>query len=94
MKLLLQPGDGIQPTVKAINRAKSSVEIAIFRFDRGEVERALANAVSRGLFVHALIAYTNRGGKATCADSKCVCSGRVSLSRVRIPILRVTTISS
>ena len=63
MKLLLQPGDGIQPTVKAINRAKSSVEIAIFRFDRGEVERALANAVSRGLFVHALIAYTNRGGE-------------------------------
>jgi phosphatidylserine/phosphatidylglycerophosphate/cardiolipin synthase-like enzyme len=63
VKLLIQPGDGILPTVKAINRAKSSIEIAIFRFDRGEVERALANAVSRGLFVHALIAYTNRGGE-------------------------------
>jgi cardiolipin synthase A/B len=63
VKLLIQPGDGILPTVKAINRAKSRIEIAIFRFDRGEVERALANAVSRGLFVHALIAYTNRGGE-------------------------------
>src|SRR5439155_27256300 len=46
-----------------INRAKSSVEVVIFRFDRSEVERALANAVGRGLFVHALIAYTNRGGE-------------------------------
>ena len=63
MKLFIQPGDGILPTVKAINRAKSSIEIAIFRFDRGEVERALANAVGRGLLVHALIAYTNRGGE-------------------------------
>ncbi|HEY6389799.1 MAG TPA: phospholipase D-like domain-containing protein [Bryobacteraceae bacterium] len=63
MKLLVQPGDGITPIVEAINRAKKSVEILIFRFDRGEVERALANAVSRGVLVQALIAYTNRGGE-------------------------------
>jgi phosphatidylserine/phosphatidylglycerophosphate/cardiolipin synthase-like enzyme len=49
--------------IKGINRAKKSVEIVIFRFDRTEIERALANAVSRGVFVHALIAYTNRGGE-------------------------------
>jgi cardiolipin synthase len=49
--------------VEAINHAKRSVEIAIFRFDRGEIEKALASAVSRGVFVHALIAYTNRGGE-------------------------------
>ncbi len=63
MKLLIQPGDGVAPLVEAINGAKSRVEIAIFRFDRGEIEKALANAASRGVFVHALIAYTNRGGE-------------------------------
>jgi cardiolipin synthase len=63
VKLLVQPGDGVQPLVQAINRAKSSVEIAIFRFDRAEVEKAMADAVSRGVTVHALIAGTNRGGE-------------------------------
>ncbi len=63
MKLLIQPGDGVAPLVDAINGAQSRVEIAIFRFDRGEVEKALANAAARGVFVHALIAYTNRGGE-------------------------------
>ena len=28
-----------------------------------EIEKALANAAARGVFVHALIAYTNRGGE-------------------------------
>jgi phosphatidylserine/phosphatidylglycerophosphate/cardiolipin synthase-like enzyme len=51
------------PLVKAIDRAKKSVEIVIFRFDRKEIETALAKAVTRGVFVHALIAYTNRGGE-------------------------------
>ena len=39
------------------------MEIVIFRFDRREIEKALAAAVSRGVHVHALIAYTNRGGE-------------------------------
>src|ERR1700686_1028583 len=63
VRSLVQPGDGIMPLVRGINSAKKSVEILIFRFDRTEIERALANAVSRGVFVHALIAYTNRGGE-------------------------------
>src|ERR1700686_2984099 len=63
VRSLVQPGDGIMPLVKGINSAKKSVEILIFRFDRTEVERALANAVRRGVFVHALIAFTNRGGE-------------------------------
>jgi phosphatidylserine/phosphatidylglycerophosphate/cardiolipin synthase-like enzyme len=63
LKLLVQPGDGVAPLVEAINGAKVRVEIAIFRFDRGEIEKALANAAARGVFVHALIAYTNRGGE-------------------------------
>jgi cardiolipin synthase len=63
VRSLVQPGDGIMPLVKGINQAKKSVEILIFRFDRTEIERALANAVVRGVDVHALIAYTNRGGE-------------------------------
>lgn len=63
MKLLIQPGDGIGPLVKAIEKARTRVEIVIFRFDRIEIERALEDAVKRGVFVHALIAYTNRGGE-------------------------------
>ena len=46
MKLLIQPGDGVAPLVDAINGAKSRVEIAIFRFDRSEIEKALANAAA------------------------------------------------
>ena len=63
MKLLIQPGDGIDRVVKAIRKAKESIEIMIFRFDRPEIERALIDAVERGLFVHALIAFTNHGGE-------------------------------
>lgn len=63
MKLLVQPGDGIKPLVKAIERARSSIQIVIFRFDRLEVEKALEDAVKRGVAVDALIAFTNRGGE-------------------------------
>jgi cardiolipin synthase len=63
VKLLVEPGDGVQPLVKAIASANHSVDIMIFRFDQREIERALANAVSRGVAVHALIAHTNRAGE-------------------------------
>ncbi len=63
MKLIVQPEDGVKPLVNGIDRARKSVEIAIFRFDRKEVEHALENAVNRGVFVHTLIADTNRSGE-------------------------------
>jgi cardiolipin synthase A/B len=63
VRLLIQPEDGILPLVKGISGAKNSIEIVIFRFDQREIERALANAVSRGVSVHALIASTNRAGE-------------------------------
>lgn len=63
MKLLIQPGDGISALVEGIDKARKTVEIAIFRFDRTEIERALEKAVNRGVSVRALIAYTNRGGE-------------------------------
>lgn len=63
MNLLVQPEDGIRALVKAISKASRTVEIMIFRFDQKEIERALANAVTRGVSVRALIAHTNRAGE-------------------------------
>ncbi len=63
MKLMVQPGDGTMPLIEGIEKAKRSVEIVVFRFDRSEIERALENAASRGVSVHALVAYLNRGGE-------------------------------
>lgn len=63
MKLIIQPAHGTGPLIKAIKKAKKTIEIVIFRFDDPEIERALMDAVARGVFVHALIAFTNRGGE-------------------------------
>jgi phosphatidylserine/phosphatidylglycerophosphate/cardiolipin synthase-like enzyme len=63
VKLLIQPDDGIAPLLAGIRSAKKSIEIAIFRFDRAELEAALKAAVARGVSVSALIAYTNKGGE-------------------------------
>ena len=58
----------MNPLVEAINAAKESVDIAIFRFDRKEIEHAMVNAISRGVHVRALIAFTNRGGGKRLRD--------------------------
>ncbi len=61
MKLFVQPESGIEPLLEGLRSAKKSIQILIFRFDRTEVERALVEAVQRGVQVQALIAFTNRG---------------------------------
>ncbi len=63
MKLIVQPRDGAAPLLNAIKKAKKSVDIAIFRFDRTDVEVELKAAAARGVKVTALIAYVNRGGE-------------------------------
>lgn len=77
------------PLVKAITRARKSVEIIIFRFNRSEIERALANAVTRGVHVHALIAYTNRGGEKNLREleSRLLAAG-VTVSRTDDDLVR------
>jgi cardiolipin synthase len=62
MKLIVQPDGGISPVLLAIRRATKSIDILVFRFDLQDVRKALANAVSRGVTVRALIAHTNHGG--------------------------------
>jgi cardiolipin synthase len=64
VKLIIEPDDGAGPLVTAIKNAKKSVEIAIFRFDRRDVEVALkAAAAAKGVGVTAVIAFANRGGE-------------------------------
>ena len=63
MKLITQPDDGATPVVHAIDKAKKTIDIVIFRFDRADVEKALHAAVKRGVVVRALIAHTNTGGE-------------------------------
>jgi phosphatidylserine/phosphatidylglycerophosphate/cardiolipin synthase-like enzyme len=64
MKLIVLPEAGMGAMLAALRGAKKSVELTIFRFDRADIEAALKAAVSRGVAVSALIAYTNRGGEA------------------------------
>jgi phosphatidylserine/phosphatidylglycerophosphate/cardiolipin synthase-like enzyme len=62
--LIIQPEAGLAPVVKAIKRARKTIDIAIFRIDRDEIEKGLAAAVQRGVRVRVLVAHTNRGGEA------------------------------
>jgi phosphatidylserine/phosphatidylglycerophosphate/cardiolipin synthase-like enzyme len=63
VKLIVQPDAGVLPIVNAIRRARKTIHIAIFRFDRHELEHELGHAVARGVRVRALTAHTNRGGE-------------------------------
>jgi cardiolipin synthase len=89
VKCLVQPGDGAMPLIKGINGAKKSVEILIFRFNRSEIEKALAAAVTRGVHVHALIAYTNHGGEQRLRDLEMrLLAAGVSVSRTADDLVR------
>jgi cardiolipin synthase len=46
VRLIIEPADGVAPLLAAIKRAKTSVEIAIFRLDRKDVEMALTAAAA------------------------------------------------
>lgn len=89
MRVLVQPGDGVLPLIKGITGAKKSVDIVIFRFDQREMERALANAVSRGVAVQALIAHTNKAGEENLRklELRLLAAG-VSVSRTADDLVR------
>src|SRR4051794_15191540 len=61
--VIVQPADGIKPLLSAIEGAKKTLDLIIFRFDLKPVEKALNAAVGRGIAVRALIAHTNAGGE-------------------------------
>ncbi len=60
MKLLIQPEHGAGSLIKEIDGAKKTIEIAIFRFDHVDIERALERAVDRGVSVTTRISMSNR----------------------------------
>src|SRR5689334_19078935 len=63
MKLTVQPDAGVTPIVRAIQQARKSIDILIFRLDLEEVTQALEAAVARRVVVRALIAHTNHAGE-------------------------------
>jgi phosphatidylserine/phosphatidylglycerophosphate/cardiolipin synthase-like enzyme len=63
MRLLVQPEDGVFPVLKAIQKARRSIDMHIFRLDSKEIEKALAAAVTRGVVVRTLVAHTNARGE-------------------------------
>jgi cardiolipin synthase A/B len=63
VKLIIQPDAGITPLLRAVNQARKSIDIVIFRLNLPELEKAIAGAVARGVTVRALIAHTNHGGE-------------------------------
>jgi phosphatidylserine/phosphatidylglycerophosphate/cardiolipin synthase-like enzyme len=63
LKLIVQPDAGVVPVAQAIRRARTALDVCIFRLDHKEIERALGEAAGRGVKVRALIAHTNRGGE-------------------------------
>jgi phosphatidylserine/phosphatidylglycerophosphate/cardiolipin synthase-like enzyme len=77
MKLIVEPADGVAPLLAAIKSAKRTIEIAIFRFDRADVEKALKAAAERGVKVTVLIASANRGGEQRLRrlESRCLAAG-------------------
>ncbi len=89
MKLIIEPADGVGPLLSAIKSAKQSVEIAIFRFDRKDVEMALKAAAERGVKVTALIAFANRGGEQGLRklELRCLAAG-IIVARTAADLIR------
>jgi phosphatidylserine/phosphatidylglycerophosphate/cardiolipin synthase-like enzyme len=89
VKLIIQPESGVVPIVQAIKAAKKTIDIFIFRFDREEIEKALATAVQRGVTVRANIAHTNRGGEARLRklEQRLLAEG-ITVSRTADDLLR------
>jgi cardiolipin synthase len=63
MELIIEPDDSVGALVSLIKEAKESVDMAIFRFDRIDLEKALRAAMSNGVKVNTFIAYANHGGE-------------------------------
>lgn len=61
LSLIVQPGDSFFPIVDAIDGAKTSIKMTIFRMNDPIVREAMTYAVSRGVKVQALVAPASKG---------------------------------
>ena len=89
MRLIIEPADGVAPLLSAIRRARKSVEIAVFRLDRKDIETALTAAAARGVRVTALIAFANRGGERNLRrlELRCLAAG-ITVARTADDLIR------
>jgi phosphatidylserine/phosphatidylglycerophosphate/cardiolipin synthase-like enzyme len=62
VRLITQPEDGLAPLLRAVRRARRTIDIVVFRFDLDALQEELEAAVKRGVVVRALVAHTNKGG--------------------------------
>jgi cardiolipin synthase len=62
MRLLVQPDDGVAPLLEALEGARRTIDMYIFRLSHPLVERALTAAIGRGVVVRTLVAHTRSGG--------------------------------
>jgi cardiolipin synthase len=89
MKLIIQPDAGVEPILKAIHKAKKTIDVLIFRLERTDVARALETAVARGVAVRALTAHTNRGGEKRLRRLEMqLLEGGVTVSRTADDLVR------
>ncbi len=63
MRLLVQPDEGVGPLLEALDGAQEAIDMYIFRLTYPSVEKALAEAVRRGVVVRTLIAHLNGSGE-------------------------------
>ncbi len=61
VSLIVQPGDSFFPIVEAIDAARATLNLTIFRMDDPVIQQALLEAVKRGVRVRALVAKHPRG---------------------------------
>lgn len=89
MRLLVQPEDGIEPVLEAVEGAERTIDMYVFRLAHRKLERAIADAVTRGVAVRALIAHLNGSGDATlrALESRLLAIG-VTVSRTDEDLLR------
>jgi cardiolipin synthase len=63
VKLLVQPEDGASPLLDAIDGARATIDLYVFRLDHRQVGVALERAARRGVAVRALVTHSRRGGE-------------------------------
>jgi phosphatidylserine/phosphatidylglycerophosphate/cardiolipin synthase-like enzyme len=63
MRLIVEPDDGVTPILQAIERARRTIDVHLFRLGHKGIEKALAAAIARGVVVRTLVAHTRGSGE-------------------------------
>ena len=89
MKLIIEPDDGAAPLHAALKSARKTLEVAIFRFDRSDIEKLLTAAVADGVKVTALVADVNRGGEKNLRElEKRFLENGITVARTSADLIR------